>query len=510
MSTALRPASPASSVSRLSSLRLRNPWLLLSSLVLGLGLLLRVVVWWQQRSIVLDEANLIRNYVERSYGQLFENLDYAQYAPPLFSVAVKACIGAFGNNELSVRLFPLLCSMATLGLFRRLVQRWLPPAHACLALAFVAFGALFVDYATECKQYATDGFVALGLLEVAHWAGPRPLTGRLALGLAGLGMAAVWLSMTSVFVLAGIGLWWLTRSVQNHTPRTTWRLLLLGAGWAVSFLVYFWLLLKANAESTYLQDFHRQYFLAFPPRSGAEWRLLGNQLQGMVDHAVGKTVLATGLAALGACAGIYHLLRRRDEAFWLLLVPIAACFTASALHYYSLLHRLTLFFLPLVVLVVFLGLQSLSPRRAVQGLLLALAVVVLGNQQRLRHLITPFYGDYAEVRTGLEYISRHQRPGEVAFMNFNVAPIARYYLADHDRPLHMQSVVLQQPHDDSTDIFQAAVRAMPRQGIARAWLLYDRRDESFNTFAATQGRILQRYNFERGYVLLLAFPPPVR
>ena len=66
-----------------------------------------------------------------------------------------------------MRLFPLLCSMATLVLFGRLVRRWLPPAFACLALGSVAFGHVFLDYATECKQYASDGFVALGLLEMA-------------------------------------------------------------------------------------------------------------------------------------------------------------------------------------------------------------------------------------------------------------------------------------------------------------------------------------------------------
>ena len=51
---------------------------------MALGLLLRAVVWAQQRSIVLDEANLIRNYVERNYGQLFQPLDYERTRRPCF------------------------------------------------------------------------------------------------------------------------------------------------------------------------------------------------------------------------------------------------------------------------------------------------------------------------------------------------------------------------------------------------------------------------------------------
>lgn len=483
-------------------------WFWAGYVVLALGLLLRVVVWAQQRSIVLDEANLIRNYVERSYGQLFQPLDYEQYAPPLFSVAVKACIQVFGNNELSVRLFPLLCSMATLVLFGRLTRRWLPPAFACLALGFVAFGYVFLDYATECKQYASDGFVALGLLEMAHRVARRPLTIPVALGVAGLGMAAVWLSMPAVFVLAGIGLWWLARrwrAVGAPDRRATALVVGIGAAWAASFLVYFFWLLQASAKLSNLQTFHREYFLAFPPRSVADLHLLGSQLQLMADRAIGKTVLAVALAAVGFAVGAWQAIRRLEEPFWLFLLPIGACLAASALQYYSLIPRLTLFFLPLVVLLVFRGLAVLATRRLPYLAVLLLVVVALAGQQRLRHLFVPFYSDYAEVRTGLEYIARQQGPGEVAFMNYNVAPIARYYLQHHAQPLPLQAVVLQQARVSKADIIEEDIQRLRRQGTRRVWLLYDRRDDSLSRFAATQGRILKRYDFQRGYVLLLEF-----
>lgn len=477
--------------------------------VLILGLLLRVVVWWQQRSIVLDEANLIRNYVERSYGQLFQSLDYEQYAPPLFSVVVKACIQAFGNNELSVRLFPLLCSMATLVLFRRLTQRWLPAAFACLALAFVAFGFVFVDYATECKQYATDGFVALGLLEVAHVVSQRRLTIPLALALTALGMVAVWLSMPAVFLLAGIGLWWFTRSISAQDRHGIALLLGIGTGWAASFLVYFFGLLKASAELSNLQDFHHEHFLALPPRSAAEVVLLGKQLQLIADRAIGKTVLALGLAGVGFILGVWQAVKRRDESFWLFLFPTAACLAASALHYYSLIPRLTLFFLPLVVLLVFQGWALVTTQRLPHLLVLGLTVAVLGNQQQLRRLFTPFYSDYAEVRLGLEYIAREQRPGEAVFLNYNVSPIGRYYLQHRTPPMRLAAVVLQPvPANSLTDlsnVIPEALHELHRAGTNRAWLLYDRNDESFSTLATAQGRILKRYNFQRGYVLLLEF-----
>ena len=480
-------------------------WLRAAYVVLGLGFLLRLVVWGQQRSIILDEAALLRNYGERSYGQLFQNLDYEQYAPPLFSVVVKACVQVFGNNELAARLFPLLCSLATLVLFRTLAQRWLPPLFACLALSFVAFGAVFVDYATECKQYATDGLVVLGLLEVAHHAARRPLRGGRALGLAALGAAAVWLSMAAVFALAGSGLWLLTRSLRAKDGRATAWVLLVGAGWVGSFLVYFFSLLKANAESAYLQNYHHDYFLAFPPLSIPALKLLGTQLQLIADRAIGKTVLAIALAAVGFGVGAWPLLRRPNELFWLALVPIGACLAASALRYYSLVPRLMLFFLPLVVLLVCRGLAALATRPARRLVVLLLAVLVLGEHQRLRNLVKPFYGDYGEVRDGLAYISQHQQAGEVALMNRDVAPVVRYYLQERTPPLALKSVLLQERDGGPAGTLPEATVQLRQQGVGRVWLLYDRDDESISTFAATQGSILARYNFQRGYVLLLEF-----
>lgn len=483
----------------------KRGWYWVNYLVVSLGFLLRVAVWAQQRSIIADKAALLRNYGERSYGQLFQNLDYEQYAPPLFSVAVKASMQLFGNTELAARLFPLVCSLATLLLFRRLAQRWLPPVFACLALGFVAFGAVFVDYATECKQYATDGLIVLGLLEIAHYLVRRPLNGRRALFLAVAGAAAVWLSMAAVFALAGIGPWLLVRSRRAKDNRATAQVVAVGAAWLGSFAVYFALLLKANAESAYLQNYHHDYFLAFPPLSGSALKLLGTQLQLVADRAIGKTVLAIALAAIGFAVGAWRLLRRRDELFWLALVPIAACLVTSALHYYSLAPRLMLFFLPLVILIVCLGWATLAVGRMPRAIILLLVVVVLGEHQRLRNLVVPFYGDYGEIRDGLAYINWHQQPGEVALMNRDVAPVVRYYLREHSPPLSLKLVLLQERDAGPAGSLQDALVQLRQQGTRRVWLLYDRDDESISHFAATQGHVLDRHNFQRGYVLLLEF-----
>ncbi|TGD81278.1 glycosyltransferase family 39 protein [Hymenobacter wooponensis] len=479
--------------------------------ILALGLVLRGVIWLQQRSLYLDEANLLRNFTERSFLGLFRNLDYEQYSPPLFSVLVKGCLGLFGNNELSVRLVPVLASMLTLGLFFRQTRRWLAPPVAVFALGFMAFGKVFVDYGTVCKQYATDGLAALALIEVAYYVGRVRFGAREAGVWVLVGCVSIWFSMPSVFVLAGIGLWYLLQAWQRQDWRAIGWVLGTGLAWLVCFGVYYMLLLQTNVESDYLQQYHREMFLAFPPRSAEDVQLLLKQLGELINKTVGKTALAAGLAIICFPLGLSQLLRRQHFLACVLLLPIAACLAASALHYYSLMSRLVLFMLPLLLLVLGYGAQWLGQRHKWAAWTIAtLAVVVLANQQQLRYLGKPFQSDYADVRSALEVVAQHQQPGDAVFAYYNVAPVARYYTQEHTPRLTLPGLTLQEagPLPTKQDPFTYGLLTLQQQGAHRIWLVYDREDEGPAQLAAAQGKVLARYPVYRGYALLYAPTAP--
>jgi len=473
----------------------------------GLGGLLRLTIWWQARSIYLDEVGLLRNFLERSYADLFKPLSYEQYAPPFFSVLMKGVVQVAGNGERAIRLVPMLAGCGLLVLFRSLALRWLAPVWAVLAVAFLAFSSLYLDYATVCKQYSTDSLAAVALLVLAERQLRQPtLTSRAALAWAAGGAAVVWASMPAVFVLAGVGLAlaWTYRAVLLGP--TSGRLLGIAAGWASSFMLYFKLLLQADAQSDYLQRFHHDAFLAFPPHSAAEWGLLGSQLQGLIDKGFGKTVVAMVLAGVGLLVGIGHLLRRPSARTWLLVVPVAACLIASSLGYYSLLPRLMLFGLPLVLLVLFTGLGVLAARWRGVGIgLLAGVVITLGSQQRLKFFVVPFQADYADVRTGLLYAATHQQPDETVFIYHNEAQVAYYYQHLHPLPTPLRRVVVERyhltPHDD---VVQQDVLALAAAGHRHLWLVYDRPDPWLRDWAAQHGSVSQFVEFHRGYVFRLA------
>ena len=94
--------------------------------VVALGALARLLQYLAGSSLSGDESFLALNLASRSYGELFDQLDYNQVAPQLLLVVEKLGIDAFGRSEWAVRLAPFLAGLAALALFPALARRLLP------------------------------------------------------------------------------------------------------------------------------------------------------------------------------------------------------------------------------------------------------------------------------------------------------------------------------------------------------------------------------------------------
>ena len=458
-----------------------------------LGSILRGAVWLQQRSIFLDEANLIRNYVEKSYVAMFGHLDYQQYAPPLFSVVMKFIFQIFGINELSAKLFPLLCGIAMLFVFYALSRRLLSPFAALMAVLFVVFDKIFIDYSTECKQYATDAFVAVLLLLLSQRIDYKSFNQKKALLWAIIGSVAIWFSMPSVFVLAGVGAYYLYAFWKNKDTKAMQQIAAVGAFWLVQFALYFHFVLNSDAQSDNLQDFHRAYFLAFPPLSIADLNLLTTQILGIIDRSIGITFLAAVLSLLCFSLGIKQLWQNNRAVFWLLVLPIVLTLTASALHYYSLIARLILFFLPIFILIIFIGLDSVLQKThwMVSGILTIGFISTIVLQVQILKPFEPFTNDCSELKEGLDFIKKEKQPDEVLFTAHGVTPVMRYYTQYCDRPYAFDKLILQDYVCCDPNLFENALIELHKKGEKRIWLLGDQpTHDNFNRFIESQnGRI---------------------
>src|SRR5215831_4333387 len=129
--------------------------------IIGLGSVLRIGQYLANRSLWLDEAMLAVNIVYRPVAMLLQPLDYNQGAPLGFLLTEKLLVGTFGDNEYALRLFPLVCGVMALFLFRTVALYYLDSKAVPLALCLFALSDRLIYYSSEVKQYASDVAIAL-------------------------------------------------------------------------------------------------------------------------------------------------------------------------------------------------------------------------------------------------------------------------------------------------------------------------------------------------------------
>ena len=402
-------------------------------LVVILGAVLRITVFLQNRSFILDEANLARNIVEKSYAGFFQALDYEQYSPPLFSSALKTMTKLFGVNEYSLTLISLLAGIGCLVLMM-LIGKQLKIKVVPLIYLLVLFGfsPLAIRYSTELKQYSLDAFLCLLFVFWMLKIEKESFNISHVLRLTILGSIVIWMSMPIVFVLAAIGVhlffrWLKTRSFHFSN------LVIIGCCWLLSFGVYFFTILKSDAGSDYLQNFHSRYFFDLIPTDRSALVNNYNLILGLLRSVTDKTTVSLIAAFVFVGLGMYQLIKNHKTAASLLLLPILFCLIASHLKMYSLLTRLTLFLIPLLSLVFAYGFSWIWNRsnRIIKALLVIFALLSLVNKKGYEYFYSPL--EVEDSKTTLNYLKENIEEAQPIFVHHAGVPAFIFYNEMHDQ-----------------------------------------------------------------------------
>jgi hypothetical protein len=395
-----RPEEPAPRLeprrSRSRSARLRRAtWILV-----GIGVLLRLLIFALHFPLWGDEAFVAVNFIGRGYRALLEPLDYGQICPLLFLWLELTAVKLFGFSEWPLRLIPMLSSVAGVFLFAHLAGRVTRGLARLLAVGVFAIAYYPIRHGAEVKPYSTDLLTALVLLALAiEWWHARGKTRWLWVwALAAAVPLALGLSYPSVFLAGGISLAlarpaWTARRQGALLPFVVYNLLLAGA-----FL--FWFLLSTSVqERAGLETLRTHYWAAAFPPLARPWELIGWLVEAhtgrMFAYPFGGpqgTSSATTVCFTVALLTLWRRRRRRDGALLLLaLGPFALTFVAAALgHYpYGGSARTMIFTAPMICLLGGLGLavlinglpgspwRRLAVRTAVSALVLA-GLILLG------------------------------------------------------------------------------------------------------------------------------------
>ena len=251
----------------------------MTALVL-LGVALRLWAYAANPSFWLDEILLSRNILELPLGTLLtQPLQLDQVAPRGFLLAEKVAVLLLGETEFALRLFPFLCGIAGVFLFRRLAERALDGLAAPFAVALFAIGIPFIKYGAEVKQYEIDATVAILLVLLALDLYQREASTKRLLLVGVAGLVLTWFSQASVLVMAGIGLAPVVQWLISRDPTAGKALLVTMPLWALASVVAIAAGLQSMTPSTreFMDDFWRQGFLPLPLESLADLRWFWDQ-----------------------------------------------------------------------------------------------------------------------------------------------------------------------------------------------------------------------------------------
>lgn len=406
---------------------------IISCLIIIAGSFVYLYVFLQNRNLIIDEANVARNIYERNFSELLKPLNYEQYAPPVFLWITKLNATLFGYSEYALRLYPLLTGIGSLVVMYLVLKKMnVPPLARWFPLLLLATSPLFIRYASELKQYMPDVFITLSLLYLAFKIGIDKYSARKTLIYwIIIGSVAIWSSMPSVFILAGIGSYFAIHLLQNKMYNKIWVVVLMSCVWLLQFGIYYFTVLEKQASSEYLQSFHHYYFLYATPSNSFEWNQNIKNIDMQFRQFVGELPYVIHLVRCFTLIGIIALILRLRYKSLLFVIPVVAWFAAAAFDKFSLLPRVSMFGITLLLIIAAYGFAQAFYRRSVILKLVFFLLSAYISVSNISAAIDERPYQYEQVTQGMEFLQKHNIRADNIFLYQNTVPAFIYYTEMH-------------------------------------------------------------------------------
>ena len=303
----------------------------------GLGMALRIAAYLLDFPLWWDEAFVAVNLLQRDFAGLLRPLDYGQVAPWLFLWAELASVRLLGFSEWSLRLFPLVCALLGVVIFRGVAVRLLGGRASLVAVAIFAVAIHPIRLAADLKPYSLDLLVALILqgLAIRWWR--EPDRAGWVLALAGFGPIALAASHPSVFVAGGIGL----AIVWPAWKTGRWGVRWAAAAYALSIALAYgglYAYFTRSQASSASEAMRVMWARSFPPLDSA-WGLVRWLVEAhsgdLMAYPVGGERGGSSLSLVACLAGAWILGKAgRSTVVAILLAPLGLGMVAAALRLY--------------------------------------------------------------------------------------------------------------------------------------------------------------------------------
>lgn len=414
--------------------------------IISVGIALRLFHFYKNRSLWYDESHIALNLIYKNFiGLTQQPLYYDQHAPIGFLWISEAFTRILGFNEYALRLFPLLCGIASLICFYYVLRYIFTAVGINVALTCLAFGHPLIYHSVEAKQYEVELLVTI----LAFWSYfyfNDKLTIKNALIWGIIGGILIWFAHSVVFILASIGLILFLRAYKEGNHKFSLCLMIVFGLWGVNLLLDYVYFLSVGTEMKWLREhWERQdAFMPFPIKNLTDFTWFIKIFFKALDYPLGVNwqFIPTQnklirFSLLGFCffiLGMISLLAKEKKLFYLFLTPLLLLLIASALRKYPVLERLLVFAAPIFIIVIGYGAQTFYQKSKSYSKILALAVILIfvisPVFNSINHLLHPKLlggGKQIDIRQAIKYITDKKKPNDLVYISSSFTNPYLYY-----------------------------------------------------------------------------------
>lgn len=388
---------------------------------------------WQfvfNRSLWLDEAMIANNIIERSYLELLRPLDYNQAAPILFLWIQKTLYELLPQKEMALRILPLISYLGSIFILFKIIQvLFLDKRTWVFLFLLIGLNYYFIYYASEVKQYMGDTFGTLFLYSLVLLPQENWNKKRWYLILAGV--ILIFYSHVAPIILFSIGIFIFLESPSFHKLK---RYLPIFFTWMIAFLGYYWVFIHGHPLKDWMQDFwEKQYgFLPDWENKGRFFMFFKLKFVMIFRFMLSAGGLEKYLLLVFFLMGIVSLyLRNQWSLLALLLVPSILHFGLAVLKLYPFELRLLLYYLPLQILIIGKGFESLMVHLDKWNKKASLSAFVFLAALGFNNKVAAFKGKFpmevSEMKATLDYMSDHIQENQSVFVVGESRPAFKFY-----------------------------------------------------------------------------------
>ena len=442
-------------------------------IIIGFGIVIRLIPYLYNRSLWVDEAKLALNIIQKSFGQLVHPLDYNQMAPVGFLFIEKFLTQLLGTDEYVLRIFPLLAGILSLFLFYEVSRRVLTLRGLSIALGLFALSEHLIRYTSELKQYSSDVAIALaiilmGLLCVKKESGWVPILLLTSI----TGALLIWFSHPAIFGLAGVGLTLVIQSWETKNWRKLVWLTIPALFWLGSFgFNYFFTHLDLSHHPNMVKAWSASTaFMPLPPVSLEGFLWFPKTFLAMFPHTTG--LYFSGLAAMCFIVGWASHFKEKRYSLFLLTLPALFTLIASGLHAYPFQGRLILFLVPFLIIFIGEGIDRIiimaKPTGPIIPASLCILIFLYPAHTAISNLLNPARMEHEEVRPIMAYLGAHHQEGDAIYLYPSSWAAFEYY--DHRFGLENAPYKVGVVSRKNWDKYVQDLKDL--SGKTRAWILF--------------------------------------